>query len=130
MEDTDDLSICQFHAPMKIWVRNIPGTKNEPSPFGCDSALAYWRAKSGQEALQCMALDPHKNADGKDADIKEIVGAHVRVKGIQCKDNEAWIVPLCKHCNSDERDTDICLPKGVILVPVKLSRNYTVKWRG
>lgn len=121
----DDLSINQFENPYeRLEVKNVPNTQNEPRPKGYNPTLSYWCEKAGKKVSSCVAIDPHKKADGSDVDVNDLVGAHVRVPGMTCKDDEAWIVPLCKHCNSENRKEQVLLPRGVVLVPIKMSKKY------
>lgn len=109
------------------FVHNVLGTKDEPIPEGYTSFLDYWEKKSGQSAPpECPVKCAHQNQDGSDADKKDIVGAHVRIDEISCPDDWAWIVPLCKHCNSDDNSYCIELPAGTVLVPIKMSKSHPV----
>ena len=125
-----NLSIKQFENPYdRLEVKNVPNTQNEPRPKGFDSTLSYWCETAGKKVSSCVAIDPHKKADGSDVDVNDLVGAHVRVRRLACRDDEAWIVPLCKHCNSENRKAPILLPRGVVLVPIKMSKNYPQELR-
>ena len=85
----------------RCFVHNVLGTTDEPFPEGYDSFLEYWECKTGKSVpTNCQAIDFHTNQDGTEADTTDIVGAHVRIDGLSCPDDWAWIVPLCKHCNS------------------------------
>ena len=107
------------------FVHNVLGTQDEPIPEGYDSFLEYWECKTGKSVpTNCQAIDSHTNQDGTEADTTDIVGAHVRIDGLSCPDDWAWIVPLCKHCNSDGRTWCIELPQGTILVPIKMSKSH------
>ena len=108
---------CYFH--------NVLDTKGEPFPKGCNSFLEYWEKNSGQTTpTECQTKCNHQNADGTDADKKDLVGAHVRIDGISCPDDWAWIVPLCRHCNSDDHTWRMALPEGTTFVPIKMSKAH------
>lgn len=120
-----DAPIHQFKIPAGgRFVHNVLGSSGEKPPTGYSDFLKYWKEKSGCPIpARCVAEDPHRNKDGSASDVTEIGGAHVRIDGIFCPKNWAWIVPLCKHCNNDDRTWCILIPEGVVLVPVKLSQD-------
>lgn len=106
-----------------FFVHNVEGTKDEPIPDGCESFLDFWEKKAGKPApRKCCARDPHVNVGQIKSDVTEVVGAHVRIDDEKCPDDWAWIVPLCKHCNNDNRTWTILLEAGTVLVPIKLSK--------
>ena len=107
-----------------LFVNNVIGTSDESPPQGYNSAIEYWRSRASGDMKECPAIDPHKKEDGSCVDTKDIVGAHVRIYGEECPEDEAWVVPLCKHCNSADRDWSIYLPAGTCLIPVRLSKKY------
>ena len=108
------------------FVHNVLDTKDEPVPDGYDTFLEYWSSKTSRPIPEkCVALDPHVNQDYSEADQYDIVGAHVRIDGEYCPNDWAWVVPLCKHCNNDERTWCIYLPSGVKLVPVKMQKTHS-----
>lgn len=112
----------------KVWtkdffVHNVLDTSGE-SVDGYGSTLKYWEKVTGKKASGCCAIDPHTNSDGTDSDLNEIVGAHVRIDNESCPSDEAWIVPLCKHCNNANRTWSIPLKEGTMLVPVKMSKSH------
>ncbi len=108
---------CRFH--------NVLGTKEEPIPDECDSFLAYWEKYSRQATpVECQTKCDHQNTDGTDADKKDLVGAHVRIDGVRCPDDWAWIVPICRHCNNEEHTWCMELPAGTVFVPVKMSKAH------
>lgn len=119
------MAIQKFKVPGDgVYVHNVLGTRDEVKPDGYRDFLDYWVKNSGcQLPAKCVALDPHRNIDGDKSDASDIVGAHVRIDDERCPEDWAWIVPLCKHCNNDDRTWCIWIPEGVVLVPVKLSRN-------
>ena len=107
------------------YIHNVLDTKDEPIPEGYDSFLDYWEKNSGLSAPdECQARCAHQNVDGTDADKTDLVGAHVRIDGKVCTDDWAWIVPLCRHCNSDDHTCRMELPSGVTLVPIKMSKAH------
>lgn len=107
------------------YIHNVLDTKDEPIPEGCDSFLDYWEKNSGKLAPEeCQTICAHQNSDGTDADKKDLVGAHVRIDGKTCPEDWAWIVPLCKHCNSDDHTWSMKLPANVTFVPVKMSKAH------
>lgn len=110
-------------------VYNVAGTKDEVPPQGYATFRNFWEGKSNHEPVTtCVAEVDHTTADGDDADVEAIDGAHVRLDGVDCPDDEAWIVPLCKKCNNDDNAEPIRLPKGMVLVPVKMAKPHaTVK---
>lgn len=122
----DAKPISKFVVPYGgCFVHNVLGTKDEPVPQGYCSVLEYWERFAGLEVpKECLAQDPHENADDRQTETNEIVGAHVRVDGEPCPLGWAWIVPLCKHCNSDDRTWAIFLPAGTVLVPVKMEKQH------
>lgn len=117
--------IQQFEIPAGgRFVHNVLESSDEEPPAGYSDFLEYWKEKSGRTVpAECVAVDPHLNKDGTASNVRDIVGAHVRIDGIFCPKNWAWIVPLCKHCNNDDRTWCILIPEGVALVPVKLSQD-------
>ena len=107
-------------------IHNVLDTKDEPIPEGYDSFLDYWEKNSGQLVPEeCQTMCAHQNVDGTDADKTDLVGAHVRIDGKPCPDDWAWIVPLCRHCNSDDHTWCMKLPANVIFVPVKMSKAHS-----
>ena len=105
------------------FVHNVLGTKDEPIPEGYASFLDYWEKKSGRSAPEkCLSGDSHKNQDGTEADRTDLVGAHVRIDGLDCPDDWAWIVPLCGHCNNDDNTCCMKMPAGTVFVPIKMSK--------
>ena len=106
-------------------VHNVLDTKGEPIPTGYNSFLDYWEKKSGQACpKECQAVDPHLKEDNTLVDTTDLVGAHVRIEGESCSEDEAWIVPLCKHCNRDENVKSIRLPEGTVFVPIKMDKKH------
>jgi len=106
-------------------VHNVLDTKDEPIPNGYNSFLDYWEVKSGKACpKECQAISLHFKDDLTPADTADLVGAHVRIDGKPCPNNEAWIVPLCKHCNRDENEGSILLPEGTVLVPIKMAKMH------
>lgn len=106
-------------------VHNVLDTKDEPIPTGYNSFLDYWETKSALvRPNACQANDSHLKEDGTSADKTDLVGAHVRIDGEPCPDDEAWIVPLCKHCNRDENTEPIPLPGGTVFVPIKMDKTH------
>ena len=69
-------------------------------------------------------MDDHLTNDGSPADTTDIVGAHVRIDGLDCPDDYAWIVPLCKQCNNDDNEFSILMPEGTVFIPVKMSKKH------
>lgn len=124
MTEKVTFSIEPILTKAQCYVHNVLDTAEETPPSGYDNFLEYWKKKSGQKATECMAIGQHVNSDGDASDKKEIVGAHVRIDGRYCPDDEAWIVPLCKHCNSEDRTWHIRIGKGTTLVPVKMSKPH------
>ena len=108
-----------------VFVHNVLDTKDEPIPDGYDSFLEYWEKKSGEtRPRECQAIDPHLTNDEKPADTTDIVGAHVRIDGLDCPDDYAWIVPLCKQCNNDDNESSILMPEGTVFIPVKMAKKH------
>ena len=106
-------------------VHNVLDTKGEPVPDGCSSFLEYWEKESGQACPnECQAADPHLKEDGEPADATDLVGAHVRIDGLYCPNNQSWIVPLCKYCNRDENVSPIYLPEGTVFVPITMAKAH------
>ena len=106
-------------------VHNVLDTKDETIPNGYNSFLDYWEKKSGKACpKECQAISLHFKDDGTPADATDLVGAHVRIDGKSCPDDEAWIVPLCKHCNRDENTEPILLPEGTVFVPIKMDKTH------
>ena len=107
------------------YIHNVLDTKDEPIPEGYDSFLNYWEKNSGQLVPEeCQTICTHHNSDGTDADKKDLVGAHVRIDGMTCPEDWAWIVPLCRHCNSDDNTCCMELPVGTVFVPIKMSKAH------
>ncbi|MBQ3341846.1 MAG: hypothetical protein IJG84_08115 [Kiritimatiellae bacterium] len=106
-------------------VHNVLDTKDEPIPDGYNSFLDYWEVKSGEACpKECQAISLHLKDDLTPADTTDLVGAHVRIDGEFCPNDQAWIVPLCKHCNRDENEDTILLPEGTVLVPIKMAKEH------
>lgn len=57
-------------------------------------------------------------------DQPEIVRAHVRIKGVDCPEDEAWICNLCHSCNSDDNHKAMSLVVGTKLYPVKMAQPH------
>lgn len=60
------------------------------------------------------------------SDHPEIVRAHVRVRGIECPKDEAWICNLCHSCNSDDNRKAMRLIMGTKLFPVKMKEPHAM----
>lgn len=75
-----------------IKVQNVNGSSRFESPVGYNTWLEYWEAKTGKSAWRCSAIDCHKSGR------VNLVGAHVKKVGSY--DNNWYIVPLCRGCNS------------------------------
>lgn len=105
-------------------VYNVMDTKNEPKPERCATFLDYWKNRSGEEVDVCTSDSSHVCKSGKWAETDEIVGAHVRIDGIFCPSDWAWIVPLCKKCNNDDNIRPIRIPQGVRLVAIHMSKAH------
>lgn len=73
---------------MFVKVKNLHNT-GDRKPFGYNSWLEYWEAKSGEEATECKSITCSTKTD--------LVGAHVIKAG--SLDGKWYIIPLCKACN-------------------------------
>lgn len=107
-----------------IDVYNVLDTKKEPNPEGYTSFLEFWMNRTGEEVDVCASDAAHVCKSGKRAETDEIVGAHVRIDGISCPSDWAWIVPLCKKCNNDDNILPIKIPQGVRLVAIHMSKAH------
>lgn len=67
----------------------------------------------------CANEDCPNECDGPD-----IVRAHVRIKGEDCPEDEAWICNLCHSCNSDDNHKAMKLQIGTKLFPVKMKEPH------
>lgn len=105
-------------------VYNVLATKKEPKPEGYTSFLEFWMDRTGEEVDDCSSTANHICKSGKRAETDEIVGAHVRIVGISCPSDWAWIVPLCKKCNNDDNIRPIRIPQGARLVAIHMSKAH------
>lgn len=102
-----------------IKVRNVEDTSNE-KPFVGEDWGEWWKRCTGTEfPTECANIDC-----ANDKKNPEIVGAHVRIEGAPCPDDEAWICPLCHSCNSDNNHASMSLSIGTKLLSVKMKKAH------
>ena len=100
-------------------VRNVEDTSKEKSPVQ-NGWGGYWQDKTWlgfpNECSNSGCKNKEKNP--------EIVGAHVRREGEPNTGKDAWIVPLCHQCNSDDNKEPMDLNGGTIFVRVHMSESH------
>ncbi len=102
-----------------IKVRNVEDTSDE-KPFVGGTWGNWWKRCTDTEF-------PTKCANIDCANVKknpEIVGAHVRIEGAPCPDDEAWICPLCHSCNSDDNHASMSLQIKTKLLSVRMKKPH------
>lgn len=100
-------------------VRNVKDTSDEKSPVQGGWA-GYWQDKVWLDfPKECSNLECENEEENP-----EVVGAHVRQEGESETGREAWIVPLCKKCNSSENKKSMELIWGTRLVHVKMAKSH------
>jgi len=100
-------------------VRNVEGTSREKSPVQ-NGWGGYW-----QDKTWLVFPNECSNSDCKNKEQNpEIVGAHVRREGEPNTGKEAWIVPLCHQCNSDDNKDPMDLNGGTIFVRVQMQESH------
>ena len=100
-------------------VRNVEDTSREKSPFQ-NGWGGYWQDKTWLAFPNECANSDCKNEEQN----PEIVGAHVRREGEPNTGEDAWIVPLCHKCNSDDNKEPMDLNGGTIFVRVHMSESH------
>jgi len=60
----------------------------------------------------------------RNRDILVFAGAHVRKDGEPNTGKDAWIVPLCHKCNSDDNKEPMDLNGGTVFVRVHMSESH------
>ena len=87
---------------------NVSDTSSCIPPDGYDSWIAFWVAKTGCERPFVCQNDLCNHAgEGQD-----IVGAHIRFMF----EEDVWIAPLCRACNSEKDSGLLLLPRGLKVV--------------
>lgn len=121
----DKWSNDHIDADTDMVVYNVPETAKEPRPDN-KPFRDWWCQQLNLKEFPtvCMSTDKHINKDGTPADAQEVVGAHVRIRGSVCSDQQAWIVPLCKHCNHEGNTDPIHLVPGTKLVPIVMAKPH------
>ena len=109
---------CKGRADV-IKVRNIGDTSDEVSPCKHEW-IGYWQDKTWLRAPTFCANMRCNNEDHS----PEIIGAHVRIVGEPNNDRDAWIVPLCKSCNSSDNKSEMELCCGTYMARVVMSRPH------
>lgn len=99
--------------------RNVEDTSKEMSPVQ-NGWRGYWQNKTWLAFPNECSNSNCKNEE----ENPEIVGAHVRREGESNTGKEAWIVPLCHKCNSDDNKVPMDLNGGTIFVRVHMSESH------
>ena len=100
-------------------VRNVEDTSREKSPVQ-NGWAGYW-----QDKTWLAFPNECSNSDCKNEEQNpEIVGAHVRKDGEPNTGKDAWIVPLCHKCNSDDNKEPMDLNGGTVFVRVHMSESH------
>ena len=100
-------------------VRNVEDTSKEKSPVQ-NGWGGYWQDKTWLAfPNECSNSDCENEEQNP-----EIVGAHVRIEGEPATGKDAWIVPLCHKCNSDDNKDAMVLNGGTIFVHVHMSESH------
>lgn len=102
-----------------IKVRNVEETSDEHSVFKHEWA-GFWQDKTWLKFPSVCANSDCTN----DTESPEIVGAHVRINGEPDNDKMAWIVPLCKSCNSSDNKSEMELSLGTWMARVTMSKAH------
>ena len=100
-------------------VRNVEDTSKEKSPVQ-NGWRGYWQDKTWLEFPNECSNSICKNEEQN----PEIVGAHVRIEGEPNTGKDAWIVPLCHECNSDDNKDTMDLNGGTIFVRVQMQESH------
>lgn len=100
-------------------IRNVEDTSDEDSPFEHEWS-GFWQDKTWLAFPSKCANVSCKNDDPS----PKIVGAHVRKEGEPNNDRNAWIVPLCKSCNSSENKSEMELAIGTWMARVVMSKAH------
>ncbi len=100
-------------------VRNVEDTSNEKPPVQ-NGWGGYWQDKTWLAFPNECSNSACKNKEQN----PEIVGAHVRREGEPNTGKDAWIVPLCHKCNSDDNKDPMDLNGGTIFVRVHMSESH------
>ncbi len=111
--------LCCAGYPSDIKVKNVKDTSDEISPYKHEW-IGYWQDKTW---LRVPTTCANVGCNNKDA-APEIVGAHVRIVGEPNNDKNAWIVPLCKSCNSSENKAEMKLSDGMYMARVVMSKPH------
>lgn len=102
-----------------IKVRNVEDTSDEDSHFEHEWS-GFWQDKTWLAfPSKCANIGCENEAPSPD-----IVGAHVRKEGEPNNDRNAWIVPLCKSCNSSENKSEMELSIGTWMARVVMSKAH------
>ena len=102
-----------------VRVRNVEDTSDEVSPCKHEW-IGYWQDKTWLRVPTTCANICCSNEDSS----PEIVGAHVRITTEPNNDRNAWIVPLCKSCNSSENKLEMELSYGTHMARVVMSKPH------
>ena len=111
--------LCRVERVGSIKVKNVKDTSDEISPYKHEW-IGYWQDKTW---LRVPTACANVGCNNKDAS-PEVVGAHVRIVGEPNNDKNAWIVPLCKSCNSSENKEKMELSYGTYMVRVEMSKPH------
>ena len=118
-EDSPSIRDCEIGCFDDIKVRNVEDTSKE-KPFVGGTWGEWWKRCTGTDfPAECANIDC-----ANDKKNPEIVGAHVRIEGVPCPDDEAWICPLCHSCNSEDNHASMSLQIMTKLLSVKLKKPH------
>ena len=111
--------LCCVERVGSVRVKNVKDTSDEISPYKHEW-IGYWQDKTW---LRVPTTCANVGCNNKDA-APEIVGAHVRIVVEPNNDKNAWIVPLCKSCNSSENKAEMKLSDGMYMARVVMSKPH------
>ena len=111
--------LCRVESVGSVRVKNVKDTSDEISP--CQHEwIGYWQDTTW---LRVPSKCANVGCNNDDA-VPEIVGAHVRIITEPNNDKNAWIVPLCKSCNSAENKAEMELSYGTYMARVVMSKPH------
>ena len=115
LQKSDDI----FRSDYPQIVRNVEDTSKEESPVQ-NGWGGYWQDKTWLAFPNACSNSDCKNEEQN----PKIVGAHVRKDGEPNTGKDAWIVPLCHKCNSDDNKEPMDLNGGTVFVRVHMSESH------
>ncbi len=95
----------KIYRARKVRVRNMVDTTKDPVPKGFASWFDYWfdywkrNIKTGKYSFLSICPKCKKITD-------DLVGAHVCTVGNKTENENGYIYPLCRHCNSEYQESN------------------------